>query len=93
MTQDLTPKLLKTLLQKRQPWARNWPRHHLCSELKRRGFSGEIIDGWMGHEEIGEEALGRHSCLSMQHLQQIADAIEDILTTHKIEAVPGWQTR
>ncbi|HDT6077687.1 TPA: hypothetical protein QHC28_002280 [Aeromonas veronii bv. veronii] len=92
VTQDLTPKLLNTLLQKRQPWSRNWPRHHLCSELKRRGFSGEIIDGWMGHEEIGEEALGRHSCLSMQHLQQIADAIEDILTTHKIEAVSGWQT-
>jgi|GEM_PF-1207101 len=93
VTEDLTPKLLETLLQKRLPWARNWPRHHLRSELRRRGFSGEIIDGWMGHEEIGEEALGRHSCLSMQHLQRIADVIEDILTTHKIEAVSGWQTR
>ncbi len=92
VTEDLTPKLLDTLLQKRLPWARNWPRHHLRSELRRRGLSGEIIDGWMGHEEIGEEALGRHSCLSMQHLQRIADAIEDILTTHKIEAVSGWQT-
>ena len=92
-TEDLTPKLLETMLQQRQLWARNWPRHHLRSELRRRGFSGEIIDGWMGHEEIGEEAFGRHSCLSMQHLQHIADAIKDILNIHKIEAVSGWQIR
>jgi len=47
----------------------------------------------MGHEEIGEEAVGRHSSLSMSQFRSLAEVIEEILTEHKIEAVAGWQTR
>jgi hypothetical protein len=47
----------------------------------------------MGHEEIGEEALGRYSALSLHHLGDISNQIERILKDHKIEALPGWQTR
>ena len=90
---DLCPSLLEGLLGKQIPWARNWPRHHLRSELKRQGVAPEQIDGWMGHEEIGEEALGRYSALSLHHLHDIADRIETLLKDHDIEALPGWQTR
>lgn len=90
---DLCPSLLEHLLGNKMPWARNWPRHHLRSELKRHGIAPELIDGWMGHEDLGEEALGQHSVLSLHHLDQIADRIEQILKDHNIEALPGWQTR
>jgi len=90
---NLCPSMLDRLLGKKMPWARNWPRHYLRSELKRQGVAPEQIDGWMGHEEIGEEAFGRHSTLSLHHLNEIANRIEQILKNHKIEALPGWQTR
>lgn len=90
---DLCPSLLQSMLGDKIPWARNWPRHHLRSELIREGVSPEQIDGWMGHEEIGEEALGRHSAFSLRFLEHIADKIENILNAHKIEARSGWQTR
>ena len=89
---DLCPSLLQSMLGDKMPWARNWPRHHLRSELIREGVSPEQIDGWMGHEEIGEEAFGRHSGLSLRFLEHIADKIENILNAHKIEARSGWQT-
>lgn len=89
---DLTPALLDNLLQNRLPWARNWARHHLRSELAKRNVYPEVIDGWMGHEEIGEEALAQHSFLSMYEYRELADTIESILNTHKIEALSGWST-
>lgn len=89
---DLCPSLLQSMLGDKMPWARNWPRHHLRSELIREGVSPEQIDGWMGHEEIGEEALGRHSVFSLRFLEHIADKLENILNAHKIEARSGWQT-
>lgn len=89
---DLRPALLADLLQHRLPWARNWARHHLRSELAKKGVNPELIDGWMGQEEIGEEALGRHSFLSMSECRELADMIESILNEHQIEALPGWST-
>ena len=89
---DLTPSLLEGLLQARLPWSRNWTRHHLRSELIARSVNPELIDGWMGHEEIGEEALGRHSFLSMADCREIADIIESIFVTHNIKALTGWTT-
>lgn len=89
---DLTPTLVTNLLNGHLPWARNWARHHLRSELANRSVNPELIDGWMGHEEIGEEAVGRHSSLSMSQFRGLAEIIESILTEHRIEAVAGWQT-
>ncbi|PSJ37786.1 hypothetical protein [Zobellella taiwanensis] len=89
---DLTPSLLEGLLQARLPWSRNWARHHLRSELTKRSVNPELIDGWMGHEEIGEEALGRHSFLSMADCREIADVIESIFVNNKIKALTGWTT-
>jgi len=90
---DLTPTLLARLLNDHLPWARNWARHHLRTELANRDINPELIDGWMGHEDIGEEAMSRHSLLSMGQFRSLAEVIESILTEHKIEARAGWQTR
>ncbi|GHB02399.1 hypothetical protein GCM10007107_14150 [Shewanella indica] len=91
--EDLTPARLKIRLGDRLPWPANWGRHHLRSELKKIGVAPEEIDGWMGHEDIGEESLGRHSMLSTQYLTRIAGYIEQLLNTHQIEAIDGWKTR
>ena len=88
---DLTPSLLQTMLDKQIFWPRNWGRHHLRSELVHRGISPEQVDGWMGHEDLGEEALGQHSFISMADRKDIAAEIESILQEHQIEAIAGWQ--
>tara|TARA_R110002050_G_scaffold16340_1_gene49604 strand:- start:8318 stop:10570 length:2253 start_codon:yes stop_codon:yes gene_type:complete len=91
-TTDLSPSQLNILLNNKLPWAHNWPRHHLRSELKRNNIAPSHIDGWMGHEEIGEEMFGRYSVLSMSDMHHIANTIELILKKHLIEALPGCQT-
>ncbi len=90
---DLTPSLLNTLLENRLAWARNWGRHHVRSALMQKEVSPELLDGWMGHEEIGEEALGRYSMLSIAQFRQVADALETLLNTHQVEALAGWTIR
>ncbi|MCL1161060.1 hypothetical protein L2728_04055 [Shewanella chilikensis] len=90
---DISPRDLKKHLGKRMPFQRNWARHHLRSILHSSGLPPSVIDGWMGHEEIGEEIFGHHSGLSIRALEQVADVIEQHLNHHKIEALTGWQTR
>lgn len=89
---DLTPTLLHQFLGSRLPLPHNWGRHHLRSELMLQKVNTEIINGWMGHEEFGEEALGKYSFLSVVQLRQVSDAIESILNIHEIKAISGWKT-
>ncbi|SDR90462.1 hypothetical protein SAMN05216198_0733 [Halopseudomonas litoralis] len=90
---EITPSRLALILGEQLPWARNWGRHHMRSELLRYQVSPEVIDGWMGHEELGEEAMGPFSQLGMSQLRRVADVIQAILTHHEIKALPGWKTR
>ncbi|MDV2858225.1 hypothetical protein [Oceanimonas sp. CAM02] len=90
---DLTPSLLAKLPAPCLPWAKNWARHHLRSELAKQKVNPELIDSWMGHEEMGEEALGRHSFVSMGECRELAEVIESILKKHQIKALPGWTIR
>lgn len=92
ITQELTPARVKAFLGDQLPWPANWGRHHMRSELKRIGVAPEEIDGWMGHEDIGEESMGRHSMLSTQYLNRIAQHIESLLNTHEITVVDAWKT-
>lgn len=90
---DLTSGRISSFLGSRLLWAKNWSRHHLRTELSLRSVSPEVIDGWMGHEELGEEALGFFSMLGISDFKDIATQIENILNQHQIEALPGWKTR
>ena len=90
---DLTPTLLHQFLGSRLPLPHNWGRHHVRSELMLQKINSEIINGWMGHEEFGEEAFGKYSLMSLRQLRQVSEAIESILHTHEIKAVSGWKTR
>ena len=92
LPQDLTPSLLTQQLGNRLPLPHNWARHHLRSVLQRRELEPSVIDGWMGHEDIGEAMFGPYSGLSMQVLQRVATLIESHLHVHHIEAKVGWQT-
>lgn len=89
---EITPSRLALILGEQLPWARNWGRHHMRSELLKQQVSREVIDGWMGHEELGEEAMGPFSQLSMSQFRRVADVIQAILTHHEIKALPGWKT-
>ncbi|MER0461437.1 hypothetical protein ABR853_21350, partial [Aeromonas caviae] len=91
LLQDPTPSNLNQQLGDRLPFQHNWARHHLRSVLLRSELAPSVIDGWMGHEEIGESIFGRHSGLSIQALQQVAELIEAHLNFHQIEAKAGWQ--
>jgi len=90
--QDVTPSNLDQQLAGRLPLQHNWARHHLRSMLLHSNLAPSVIDGWMGHEDIGEAMFGHHSGLSIQALQQVADLIEAHLNHHNIEAKTGWQT-
>lgn len=90
---DLTSGRISSFLGSRLLWAKNWTRHHLRTELSLRSVPPEVIDGWMGHEELGEEALGSFSMLGISDFKDIATQIENILNQHQIEALPGWKTR
>ncbi len=90
---DLTSGQIDSFLGNRLLWAKNWARHHLRTELSLRSINAEVIDGWMGHEELGEEALGPFSMISIYDFQNLANKIEAILIHHQIEALPGWKTR
>jgi hypothetical protein len=90
---DLTPSSLSTQFKSSMPFPGNWPRHHLGTALINEGISPELVDGWMGHEDIGEEAFGKFSMLTLKNFSVIASAIENILNVHEIRAIPGWKIR
>jgi len=87
---EVRPSLLRTLLGEDLPLALNWTRHHMRSTLnKYHSWVMEVLDCWMGHEEIGQEGFGRFSGLSLDDYRRIASVIEQIIKQHKIEAVAG----
>ena len=71
----------------------NWPRHWVRSSLSRRGFPGELVDGWMGHADFGQEALGQWSGLSFLDFRKVALEVNNLMRQIGFEEVPGWPRR
>jgi hypothetical protein len=90
---EITPTRLSEQLKKAMPYPMNWYRHHSRSYLMKLGLSSQLIDCWMGHEELGEEGLGSFSGLSLKDYQFIAVELESLLQQHQIGAIAGCQTR
>lgn len=90
---EITPTRLSEQLEKSMPYPMNWYRHHCRSYLMKLGLSSQLIDCWMGHEELGEEGLGSFSGLSLKDYQLIAVELEHLLQQHQIGAIAGCQTR
>ena len=65
----------------------NWHRHDLRSRLVPLELPAALKSYYMGHDEMGQEGLGRYSGLSYCDLKKIAEKVETILYKHKFEVV------
>ena len=88
---DITPTRLKEQFGKSMPYPMNWHRHHNRSYLMKTRINPQIIDCWMGHEELGAEGLGSFSCLSLKDYQQISLELEQLFLQNQIGALAGCQ--
>ena len=68
------------------PTALNWTRHILRSHLV-GVHPGEVIDAFLGHAHLGEEAFAPTSALGLRDLRLLAQSIEALLADCGIEAV------
>ena len=68
------------------PTALNWTRHILRSHLV-GVHPGEVIDAFLGHAHLGEEAFAPTSALGLRDLRRLAQSIEALLADCGIEAV------
>ena len=76
---EVTPKSILPYMDKQFPIALNWHRHYMRSKLMYIKTDPTLIDAFMGHEEIGQEGLGRFSGLSYYDFKQLAYSVEKIL--------------
>ena len=88
---EITPGRLKEQLGKSMPYPMNWYRHHDRSYLMKARITPQLIDCWMGHEELGAEGLGAFSGLSLKDYQHIATELENLFKQHQIGAIAGCQ--
>lgn len=86
---EITPSRLKERLGKSMPYPMNWYRHHDRSYLMKTRITPQLIDCWMGHEELGTEGLGAFSGLSLKDYQLIATELEQLFQQHQIGAIAG----
>lgn len=84
---EVSPKTLAPIVDPIFPLQPNWHRHHIRSLLFNEGVHSDLIAAWMGHAEVSETPFAQYSCLSSRQLEQIADIIEQHLTSIKVEAV------
>ena len=68
------------------PTALNWTRHILRSHLV-GVHPGEVIDAFLGHAHLGEEAFAPTSSLGLRDLRRLGQSIEALLAGCGIEAV------
>ena len=73
------------------PYPMNWYRHHDRSYLMKARITPQLIDCWMGHEDLGAEGLGAFSGLSLKDYQHIATELENLFKQHQIGAIAGCQ--
>jgi hypothetical protein len=86
---EITPGRLQEQFGKSMPYPMNWYRHHDRSYLMKTRITPQLIDCWMGHEELGAEGLGAFSGLSLKDYQLIATELEQLLQQHQIGAIAG----
>ena len=66
----------------------NWGRHALRTRLSPR-LDNDLLDAFMGHADIGAEALAPESGLSTADLKELAPAIETVLRDLDVVSVDG----
>lgn len=87
--QFFEPAMVEDWLGRRWPLALNWSRHFLCTELRTRGTSFELINALLGHSDVGPAAFDRFSKLSYRGMSAIASQVNEVLTDLDISAIEG----
>lgn len=88
----ITPKQLTNFCEDIFPVPLNWNRHFIRTWLRRKNFSGEWVNAWMGHQSLGSVGFSRYSGLSIFNMKEIAHSIHDLLTTQlMIKNVEPWR--
>lgn len=78
----MAPKLQKAAVAGVLPTALNWSRHVLRSALVDR-HAGEVIDAFLGHAHLGEEAFAPGSGLGIRDLHALSLDVEVLLADHQ----------
>ena len=81
----MAPKLQKAAVADVLPTALNWSRHVLRSALADR-HAGEVIDAFLGHGHLGEEAFAPGSGLGIRDLHALSLDVEALLAD--LQALP-----
>jgi hypothetical protein len=83
----ITPRTFEYNVSRILPLPLNWHRHFMRSEFAERKLSPELIDAWMGHDQISAESLGIYSSLSVHTLKQIAPLTNAILSDLDLQSL------
>ena len=87
--QFFTPAMVEEWLGRRWPLPLNWSRHFLCTELRTRGTSFELINALLGHSDVGPAAFDRFSKLNYRGMIAIASQLNGVLAGLEISAIEG----
>ena len=83
------PGMVEEWLGDRWPLTLNWARHFLCTELRTRGASFELINAMLGHSDVAPAAFDRFSKLSYRGMAKLAAQVDDLLVELSISAIEG----
>jgi hypothetical protein len=75
----VTPTTLAGYLDPVFPLKLNWHRHFMRTKLRELGFSGQIVDSWMGHIGNTGASFDRYSGLSMGDLRKVSEGIHNYM--------------
>ncbi len=84
--EPMRPRLQEDAVQTVLPAALNWTRHVLRSGLAGR-CDPAVLDAFLGHGHLGEEAFSQGSSLGLSDLFLLADQIDTLLAEHDVKAV------
>ncbi|WP_159816884.1 hypothetical protein [Colwellia sp. 20A7] len=86
---EVSPKTIKPCMDTQFPVQLNWNRHYMRSTLMKFNISAPVIYHFMGHDDIGSEAMGRYSGLSYYDFKALSVVIDSILEELNFEVVSG----
>jgi hypothetical protein len=79
--EHVVPSNLERELKEIMPFKLNWHRHFLRSYLRYKNLTGDWVDAWMGHSNLGDEGFARFSSLSMKNLEKVAQELNSLIQT------------
>lgn len=90
---EVTPTSINPYMDKQFPVKLNWHRHYIRSQFMRKNIDPALIGSFMGHEEIGQEGLGRFSSLSYCDFKKLSEVVNSILKSLNFKVVGGCKIR